>query len=206
MPHAAAHDDLADYVAARQPGGGVWGHMDAYLVSLLKAWWGDAATAENDYCFDHLPRINGDHSAYQTILDMLDGKVKGYFLFGENPAVGSANGRLHRLALAKLDWLVVRDLVEIESATFWHDGPEIETGELRTGRHRHRGVLPAGRRPHREGRHLHQHPAPAAVAPQGRRAPGRLPLRPVVRLPPRPHHPGEAGRLDRSPRPARCST
>src|SRR6266496_4861906 len=40
--------------------------------------------------------------------------------------------RAHRLALAKLDWLVVRDMVEIESAAFWYDGPEIESGELVT--------------------------------------------------------------------------
>ena len=83
---------------------------------------------------------------------------------GENPAVGSANARLHRLALAKLDWLVVRDLVEIETASFWHDAPEIETGELAHRGHRHRGVLPARGGAHREGRHVHEHPAPAAVA------------------------------------------
>ena len=51
---------------------------------------------------------------------------------GENPAVGSANGKMQRLGLANLDWLVVRDLQMIESATFWKDGPEIETGELVT--------------------------------------------------------------------------
>ena len=63
---------------------------------------------------------------------MRDGKVKGFFVLGENPAVGSGNSRLHRLAMAELDWLVVRDFQEIESASFWYDGPEIETGELRT--------------------------------------------------------------------------
>ena len=63
---------------------------------------------------------------------MLDGTMNGYVLFGENPAVGSSNSRLHRLALARLDWLVVRDLYEIESATFWCEGPEVETGEIRT--------------------------------------------------------------------------
>jgi formate dehydrogenase major subunit len=63
---------------------------------------------------------------------MLDGEVKGFLAVGENPAVGSANSRLHRFAMAKLDWLVVRDLVETETATFWRDGPEIATGELRT--------------------------------------------------------------------------
>src|SRR5205085_11970985 len=52
-------------------------------------------------------------------------------LIGENPAVGSSNGKLQRLGLAKLDWLVVRDLAEIESAAFWYGSPEIETGELK---------------------------------------------------------------------------
>ena len=71
---------------------------------------------------------------------------------------------------ANLDWLVVRDLVEIETASFWYDAPEIETGEVATGGHRHRGLLPARGRPRREGGHLHQHPAAAAVARAGRRA------------------------------------
>jgi formate dehydrogenase major subunit len=105
--------------------------MDAYVISLLKSYWGESATQRNDYCYDHLPRLTGDHSAYQAALGMLDGSMKGYFLLGENPAVGSAHSRLHRLALANLDWLVVRDLYEIESATFWFDSPEVETGEIR---------------------------------------------------------------------------
>ena len=65
---------------------------------------------------------------------MIDRKVKGFFLLGENPAVGSAGGRLQRLALANLDWLVVKDLAMIESASFWRDSPEIESGELATER------------------------------------------------------------------------
>ena len=65
-------------------------------------------------------------------MDMLDGTVEGYFLLGENPAVGSAHGRMQRLGMAHLKWLVVRDLALIETATFWKDAPEIETGELRT--------------------------------------------------------------------------
>jgi formate dehydrogenase major subunit len=132
MPNAEGYPNLAAYIEQNTKKGGFWGHTDAYLISLLKAYYGDRATADNDYCFDYLPRISGDHSTYPTTLAMLDGKVKGFFLFGENPAVGSANSGLHRKALAKLDWLVVRDLVEIESATFWRDAPEIETGELRT--------------------------------------------------------------------------
>jgi formate dehydrogenase major subunit len=132
MPHAHAHQNLRQFVEMNAAASGFWGHMDAYTVSLLKAYWGPAATADNDYCFDYLPRIDGDHSIYPTVLGMLDGTVKGFIVVGENPAVGSANSRLHRLAMARLDWLVVRDLVETETAAFWHDAPEIERGELAT--------------------------------------------------------------------------
>lgn len=132
MPHAHQHQDLDAFVAADAGTTGFWGNMRAYVVSLLKAWWGQAATEENDYRFDWLPRLTGDHGTYQTVLNQLSGECKGYFLVGENPAVGSANSKLQRLGLANLDWLVVRDLRLIESATFWQDGPEIETGELRT--------------------------------------------------------------------------
>jgi formate dehydrogenase major subunit len=132
MPRADSELTLASYVAQTTAPGGFWGHSRDYIVSLLKAWWGDAATAANDFCFDRLPRIDGDHSIYPTIMDMRDGKVEGFFVMGENPAVGSANSKLHRMAMAELKWLVVRDLQLIESATFWRDGPEVETGEMRT--------------------------------------------------------------------------
>jgi formate dehydrogenase major subunit len=134
MPHAADHASLADYLEVVRLPGGFWGHCDTYMVSLLKAYWGQAATADNDFCFDYLPKLTGDHSAYTTALGMLEGSVKGYFLLGENPAVGNVNGGLHRKALASLEWLVVRDLVEVESASFWKDAPELSTGELATDR------------------------------------------------------------------------
>jgi formate dehydrogenase major subunit len=133
MPRAGLHADLAAYLASIKSDGqkGFWTAADAYMVSLLKAWFGDAATKENDFGFDWLPRISGDHGTYQTTVDMLDDKVEGYFLLGQNPAVGSANGKLQRLGMSHLKWLVVRDFNMIESATFWKDGPEIATGEMR---------------------------------------------------------------------------
>jgi len=65
-----------------------------------------------------------------TVTAMADGVVKGYFLMGENPTVGSMHGAFQRAALRKLDWLVVRDFSVIESADFWRDAPEIERGEV----------------------------------------------------------------------------
>ena len=97
-------------------------------------------------------------------MDMVDGKVFGYFLLGQNPAVGSAHGRLQRLGMANLDWLVVRDLVEIESATFWKDGPEVETGEISPADLPDRGVLFPGGVACREGGYVHADAADAAVA------------------------------------------
>jgi formate dehydrogenase major subunit len=132
MPNPHGHQTLEEYVEMNTPATGYWGHADAYITSLLKAWWGEHATAENNYCFDYVPRISGDHSHYRTVEAMVDGKVDGYFVMGENPVVGSANGRLQRFGLAKLKWLVVRDFVEIETASFWRDSEELETGELRT--------------------------------------------------------------------------
>jgi formate dehydrogenase major subunit len=132
MPAGTLGRSLADYVAPDAGIAGFWGDMPNYIVSLLKAWFGDAATAENDYGFGWLPRLTGDHNNYRTVLDMVDGKVPGYIVAGENPAVGGANARMQRLGLAKLEWLVVRDMACIETATFWKNSPEVESGELRT--------------------------------------------------------------------------
>ena len=132
MPHAQLHSTLDDFVAEDSGKKGFWGNMRAYTVSLLKAYFGDAATPENDFCFDYLPRLTGNHGTYATVLGQIEGKVKGYFVVGENPAVGSSNGKMQRMGLANLDWLVVRDMRLIETATFWSDSPEIETGELET--------------------------------------------------------------------------
>jgi formate dehydrogenase major subunit len=131
MPRAG-QDDLDSFVAAGEKKAGFWGPYRSYAVSLLKSWYGDAATAENDWCYGLLPRISGDHGTYATVNNQLDGVCKGYFVVGENPAAGSANAKMQRLGLAHLDWLVVRDFQLLESATFWKDGPEIETGELVT--------------------------------------------------------------------------
>ena len=132
MPHAHTNEDLDAFIEAEGTDKGFWANMRAYTVSLLKAWWGNAATEANDFCFDYLPRLTGSHSTYETVMAQLAGDCEGFFVLGENPAVGSANGKLQRLGLANLKWLVVRDFSLIESATFWKDGPEIDSGELRT--------------------------------------------------------------------------
>ncbi len=133
LPMPFFEDDsntLDTYLKKHTSAAGWWNNFDKYAVSLLKAWYGDAATAENEFGFHFLPRVTGDHSEYGYWLDMADGKLEGLFVMGQNPAVGAANGRLERSALANLKWLVVRDFVETETAAFWKDSPEVQRGEL----------------------------------------------------------------------------
>ncbi len=131
MPKASTDVDLAAYLKEATAQWGWWSEAPKYMVSMLKAWFGANATKKNDYCYDGLPRLTGDHSHMTTVCDMADGKLKGYFLMGENPTQGSMNGALNRKALRALDWVVVRDLAMIESAEFWKTAPEIERGEVK---------------------------------------------------------------------------
>ncbi|MBA2303310.1 MAG: molybdopterin-dependent oxidoreductase [Acidobacteria bacterium] len=125
---------LGAYLEKHRSHGGWWANLDKFVVSLLKAWYGAAATSENDFGFGWLPRISGDHSHFGYWLDMADGDtpLEGLFVMGQNPAVGAPNARLERRAMTNLKWLVVRDMVETETASFWLDSPEVQRGELRT--------------------------------------------------------------------------
>ena len=121
---------LSGYLKKHSARTGLWAGLDKYFISLMKAYYGDAATKENDWGFDWLPRVTGDHSHFGYWLDMMDGKLDGLFVMGQNPAVGASNGRLERKAMARLKWLVVRDMVETETASFWYASPEVQRGEL----------------------------------------------------------------------------
>ena len=132
MPKAKHDVDFKTYLKLNESPSGWWGEFPKYAVSLLKAWYGEAATKEGDWCYGYLPTLTGDHSHMNTVADMADGAVKGYFVMGENPAVGSMNGALQRKGLRHLDWLVVRDFVLTETAEFWRQAPEIQRGEVRS--------------------------------------------------------------------------
>jgi formate dehydrogenase major subunit len=131
MPHPQSGEDLGDFVDKNGPSTGAWGALDTYMTSLLKGWFGDAATEDNNYGFGWLPKIDGDHSHYAMLTRMIDGHCPGMLCVGQNPVVGSANSSMVRKALRSLEWLVVRDLNEVETASFWYDSPEIEAGEVR---------------------------------------------------------------------------
>ncbi len=133
MPNASGEmNDLAGYLKKYTQETGLWHDTPKYMVSLLKAYYGTRATKENDYGYNWLPKLTKDHSHFEYVMTMADHGMDGYFVMGQNPAVGSQNSRLQRQALARCKWLVVRDLVEVETASFWYAAPEIERGEMKT--------------------------------------------------------------------------
>ena len=121
MPLRDAHPDLKTWLDKETPKGGFWVNRPKFMVSLLKAWFGDKATAENQYGYQWLPkRASADAYSHQHMfVDMYKGTIKGFLSDGQNPAVGGPNAKLARAALGKLEWLVVKDIFLTETAEFW---------------------------------------------------------------------------------------
>ncbi len=143
---------LADHLQQVTAPTGWWHHAPAYMVSLLKAYYGHEARPENDFAYDLVPKIGGDYSFQPMLLMMQEGAMQGLFCMGQNPAVGGQNARLARRSLANLDWLVVRDLFETETAAFWHDAPEVRNGEVSAKEIKTEiFLLPAAVTPEKEG-------------------------------------------------------
>lgn len=120
MVDATKHTRLQDYLDKEVPKTSFWQNTGKFLISQLKAWYGDKATKENDFCFDWLPKLDGkSHDHVSIFQDMADGKIKGFFAWGQNPLVGGPTAAAERKAMENLDWLVVVDLFETETAAFW---------------------------------------------------------------------------------------
>jgi len=124
------HDTLGDYLAAETVPTGYYANTPKFVVSYLKSMYGKAATPENDFGFGWHPRILGDHSHLPMFVAMNAGKVKGMLCIGQNPAT-SLNAKLERAAMRKLEWLVVKDNWEHETANFWRTAPEVKSGEVK---------------------------------------------------------------------------
>ncbi len=126
MP-VAQWQTLADYNNANTPvttlknSANWWSNRPKYVASLLKGWFGDAATPENDFCYEYLPKLEkGEDYSYMYVMDrMYHGKLKGGFIFGVNPMNSFPNTNKMRAALDKLDWLVCSELHNSETTDNW---------------------------------------------------------------------------------------
>jgi formate dehydrogenase major subunit len=127
------HPDLKTYLDKETPKGGFWTNKPKFMVSLLKAFYGDAATKDNEFGYQWLPkRASADAYSHQHMfVDMYEGKIKGFLADGQNPAVGGPNAKLARAAMAKLDWLLVVDIFLTETAEFWK-APGVAATDIKT--------------------------------------------------------------------------
>ena len=158
------HETLDSYVEHEGLPTGYWANFRKFIVSLLKAWYGDAATPENDFGFSWLPRVDDDYSQLPYFDRMAKGEVKGYFLFGQNPGRRRAERRSAPGGPAQPRLAGGARLVRDRERRVLEERPERSAAR----RHQDRGLLhPRGGRAG-EGGQPHQHPAAAPVARQGR--------------------------------------
>ncbi len=98
-----------------------WQNYGKFHVSLMKAWYGAAATKENNFCYDWLPKLDKVHDVLQVFEDMHNGKLNGYLCQGFNPLAAFPNKAKIGGALAKLKYLVVIDPLATETSEFWRN-------------------------------------------------------------------------------------
>jgi len=120
-----AEQDLDAYIAARAPKPlrpnqlSYWQNYRKFFVSFMKTWWGDAATAENRWAFDYLPKLDKPYDMLQAYELMHQGKMTGYICQGFNPLAAAPNKAKLTAAFSKLKYLVVMDPLATETSEFW---------------------------------------------------------------------------------------
>jgi formate dehydrogenase major subunit len=99
-----------------------WQNYRKFMVSFLKSMWGPAATAENEFSYQWLPKLDvAGYDMLRTFDLMHQGKVNGYFCQGFNPLLSAPNRGKISESLSKLKFLVVMDPLQTETARFWKD-------------------------------------------------------------------------------------
>ncbi len=149
IPLKEKHPTLKDYIEKETPKASYWVNRPKFLISVLKAFYGENATKENDFLYDYLPKVTTSGTLYSTIPifeAIAAGKIKGLLCWGMNPLVVAANAGRKAEAMHNLDWLVAADIFETETATFWKR-PGVSPANIKTEIF----LLPTAARMEREG-------------------------------------------------------
>ena len=124
IPSEATHPTLKDYLDKETPKASWWVNKPKYFVSLLKAFWGEAANPENDFAYNFMPKVGkgyqgAGYSWLPLFENMGEGNIHGILIWGMNPAIGSSNLNQTYNALDKLKWMAAFDLWETDTSVFW---------------------------------------------------------------------------------------
>src|SRR5262249_36606518 len=98
-----------------------WQNYNKSYVSLMKAWWRDAATPENRSGYDYLPKLDKDYDMLQSFELMSQGKMNGFICQGFNPLAAAPNKAKMNASFAKLKFLVIMDPLVTETSEFWRN-------------------------------------------------------------------------------------
>jgi formate dehydrogenase major subunit len=113
-----------------------WQNYKKFFVSFQKSMWGDAATAENNFAYDWLPKLDvPSYDVLRAFELMHEGKMNGYFCQGFNPLLSFPNRKKITTALSKLKFLVVMDPLQTETGRFWQNHGEhndVDTAKIQT--------------------------------------------------------------------------
>jgi formate dehydrogenase major subunit len=113
-----------------------WQNYKKFFVSFLKSMWGDAATPENNFAFDYLPKLDvANYDVLRAFELMHEGKMNGYFCQGFNPLLSFPNRTKLTAALSKLKFLVIIDPLDTETGRFWENHGEfndVDTAKIQT--------------------------------------------------------------------------
>ncbi|KXU94266.1 formate dehydrogenase [Caballeronia megalochromosomata] len=112
-----------------------WKNYRAFHVSFMKSWWGDNATADNNFGFDYLPKLDKSYDMLQVFELMAAGKMNGYICQGFNPLAAAPNKAKIGLGLSKLKWLVIMDPLATETSEFWKNHGEfndVDSSKIQT--------------------------------------------------------------------------
>ena len=139
QPPRARQETLEAYIAAGVPtntdpkSANWWQNYPKYAVSLLKWLYGDNASAENEFGYQWLPKLDdsGNYSWLALFEAMYAGAIKGFFAWGQNPAVGGANANMNRKAMEQLEWMVAVNLWDTETSSFWRR-PGVDPAAIQT--------------------------------------------------------------------------
>jgi formate dehydrogenase major subunit len=112
-----------------------WQNADKFMVSLMKAWWGNAATPENHWAYDYLPKLDKFYDMMQAFELMNEGKMTGFICQGFNPLAAAPGKFKQNLGLAKLKFLVIMDPLATETSEFWRNYGEhndVDSAKIQT--------------------------------------------------------------------------
>jgi len=138
---AEKEQDYGQYIAARalkplRPNQlSYWQNYGKFHVSLMKAWWADAAQPENNWAFEYLPKLDKGYDMLQTFELMSQGKINGYICQGFNPLASAPNKGKMDASLAKLKFLVIMDPLATETSEFWRNFGEhndVDSSKIQT--------------------------------------------------------------------------